>query len=134
MIWKRALAFAGILLVGVRFLASAQDSSGVVGPIEHAYATHDGVDLKAYVFAPVGHTPDMPRPAILVLHGGGWHIGAPEWAFGRARHFAELGMVAIPVQYRLSDQKSITPLEAIAKMALANLVRGSEVTIYVDGN
>jgi acetyl esterase/lipase len=114
MSWKRALAFVGILLAGVPVQARAQDSSSVVGPIEHVYATHDGVDLKAYVFAPVGHTADDPRSAILVFHGGGWHIGEAEWGFSRARHFAELGMVAISVQYRLSDQKSITPLEAIA--------------------
>jgi acetyl esterase/lipase len=70
--------------------------------------------LKAYVFEPADERTGAPRSAILVFHGGGWHIGAPEWAFSTARHFAELGMVAISVQYRLSDQESITPLEAMA--------------------
>lgn len=111
---KRAVALAGILLTGVSFPATAQDSRTVVGPVEHVYAVHDGVELKAYVFTPAGHTADAPRSAILVFHGGGWHIGAPEWAFGRARHFAELGMVAVAIQYRLSDQESVTPVEAIA--------------------
>jgi acetyl esterase/lipase len=112
--WKRAIAFAAILLAGVPAPGSAQDSSSVVGPVEHVYANHDGVDLKAYVFAPVGHTGDTPRSAILIFHGGGWSIGEAEWGFSRAKHFAELGMVAISVQYRLSDQKSVTPLDAIA--------------------
>jgi acetyl esterase/lipase len=103
--------FAAIL-VGVAAESSGQQLA-VVGPLEHVYATHGGQDLIAYVFAPEEKTP-APRSAILVFHGGGWHIGAPQWAFARARHFAELGMVAISVQYRLSDQQSITPLEAMA--------------------
>ena len=114
MTWRRASILSGILLAGVSFQASAQDSRSVIGPVEYVYAVHDGVDLKAYVFTPAGHTADAPRSAILVFHGGGWHIGAAEWAFGRARPFAGLGLVAIAVQYRLSDQKTITPLEAIA--------------------
>jgi acetyl esterase/lipase len=40
-------------------------------------------------------------------------MGEPQWAFGRAQHFAKRGLVAIAVQYRLSDQKTITPLEAM---------------------
>ena len=93
--WKRALPLLGVLLAGMSFQASAQDASSVIGPVEHTYAVHDGMDLKAYVFAPAGHTADTPRSAILVFHGGGWHIGAAEWAFPRAKHFAELGMVSI---------------------------------------
>jgi acetyl esterase/lipase len=132
MSWKRALSFAGILLAGVPSQASAQDSSSVVGPVEHVYATHDGVDLRAYVFAPVGHTGDTPRSAILVFHGGGWSIGEAEWGFSRARHFAELGMVAISVQYRLSDQKSVTPLEAIADAkAAVRWTRSNSATLGV---
>jgi acetyl esterase/lipase len=111
---KRILTLVGFLLASVPCQAVAQDSSSVLGPVEHVYAVHDGRELNAYLFAPAGHTADTARSAILVFHGGGWHNGAAEWAFGRARHFAELGMVAIAIQYRLSDQKEITPLEAIA--------------------
>jgi len=38
----------------------------------------------------------------------------PAWAFARAKRFAERGMVAVAAQYRLSDQKEVTPLEAMA--------------------
>jgi acetyl esterase/lipase len=41
-------------------------------------------------------------------------MGEAEWAFPRAQHFAERGMIAIAAQYRLSDQDSVTPLEAMA--------------------
>lgn len=47
-------------------------------------------------------------------------MGEPSWAFGRAQHFADHGMVAVAVQYRLSDQKEITPADAVedAKAAM----------------
>lgn len=114
MSWKRALPVFAALSVGLSLQARAQDSPSVVGPVEHVYASPGGLDLKAYVFAPAGEDARTLRSAIVVFHGGGWNIGAPEWAFSRAMHFAELGMVAIAAQYRLSDQKSITPLEAMA--------------------
>jgi acetyl esterase/lipase len=41
-------------------------------------------------------------------------MGEPEWAFPRARHFAERGLVAIAAEYRLSTQKDVTPIEAMA--------------------
>jgi acetyl esterase/lipase len=112
--WKRALPVLAALAVCISPQARTQDSTSVVGPVEQVYASPGGVDLKAYVFAPAGEEARAPRSAIVVFHGGGWHIGSAEWAFGRATHFAELGMVAIAAQYRLSDQQSITPLEAMA--------------------
>jgi acetyl esterase len=82
-------------------------------PEAHVYKTLASRELSAYVFRPSSPR-HVPAPAILVFHGGGWSIGSAEWAFPRARHFAALGMVAIAVQYRLSDQISITPLDAVA--------------------
>jgi acetyl esterase/lipase len=83
--WIRASALLGLLLVSAPFQTSAQEGSSVASPVEHVYAVHDGAELKAYVFSPVGQAGETPRSAILVFHGGGWHIGAAEWAFGRAR-------------------------------------------------
>ena len=51
---------------------------------------------------------------MVVFHGGGWSEGEPEWAFARARHFAARGLIAVAAQYRLSDQKTVTPLDAMA--------------------
>ena len=82
-------------------------------PSEHVYARPGGTPLKAYVFAP-----DPPgaasRPAIVLFLGGGWTMGEAAWACPRARKFAERGVVAVAAQYRLSDQKGVTPLEAMA--------------------
>ncbi|HZL85316.1 MAG TPA: alpha/beta hydrolase [Candidatus Krumholzibacteria bacterium] len=97
-------------------LPLAADGQGIPAaePELRIYATHGGVDLKAYVFSAQNVEGRHRLPAIVLFHGGGWAIGDPEWAFPRARHFAERGMVAIAAQYRLSDEKTITPLEAMA--------------------
>ena len=50
---------------------------------------------------------------MVIFHGGGWNIGDPSWAFGAAKKYAEKGIVSIAAQYRLSDQKNITPIDAM---------------------
>ena len=93
--------------------ARAQAVAPEAAPAIRTYKTADGVELKAHVFAPV--TPDAgPRPAIVFFHGGGWNAGSPEWAYERARRYAAKGLTAIAIQYRLSDFKTITPLDAMA--------------------
>jgi len=109
---RRVLAAA--LLVMLSNAASSRDSGAVTAPAAFVYATPDTFELKAYVFKPAESEGAARHPGIVIFHGGGWNLGSPEWAFGRARHFAGLGMVAVAVQYRLSDQGSITPLEAMA--------------------
>lgn len=52
------------------------------------------------------------RAAVLLLHGGGWADGSPEWVFAAAREFATAGFVAIALQYRLSDSTH-TPIDAL---------------------
>ena len=83
-------------------------------PTQHIYASPEGTELSLYIFGAPGAADAPPRPAMLVFHGGGWTIGSAEWAFPRARHFASQGMVSIAVQYRLSDQKDVTPLDAMS--------------------
>jgi acetyl esterase/lipase len=84
-------------------------------PAEYVYASPGGVDLKAYVFFPRKRETAEPRAAIVLFHGGGWSMGEPQWGFSGARHFAERGLVAVAVQYRLSNEKAgVTPLEAMA--------------------
>lgn len=82
-------------------------------PVERVYAQPGGTPLKVYVFSP-STSAAKRRPAIVLFHGGGWAMGEPEWAFSRATYYAERGMVAVAAQYRLSDQKGTTPLDAMA--------------------
>lgn len=55
---------------------------------------------------------------MLLFHSGGWTRGRPEWLFGLAKQFSGLGLVAIPVQYRLSKQ-GLTPIDALADTCAA---------------
>ena len=112
---KRLTVVAGaIALIGSTGVVHGQESPTVVGPTEQVFASPGGVPLKAHIFAPATRRTGERRAAIVVFHGGGWADGEPAWAFARARHFAERGLIGIAAQYRLSDQKTVTPVEAMA--------------------
>lgn len=108
------LLFTMLLALSIAPAVAAPNRASAIEPVAHVYAVADGVELQAYVFADERKSGQPPRSAIVLFHGGGWVMGEPQWAFPRARRFAERGMVAVAAQYRLSDQKSITPLEAMA--------------------
>jgi acetyl esterase/lipase len=82
------------------------------------YRETGGQSLSAYVFLPAGHRPGQPADGILLFHGGGWSAGTPEWTFATSRRFADWGLVAIAVQYRLSEG-DITPIEALDDVCTA---------------
>ncbi len=92
--------------------ATAQTTAAPAEPTEHVYRTVDGRGLKAFVFKPSTTNANARTPAILLFHGGGWVVGAPDWVFASARRYAALGMVAIAVEYRLSGD-GVTPVEAL---------------------
>ena len=122
-----------IALLGCARVAAAQTPTAITGPAEHVFASPGGTELKAYVFAPEGTEVDRKRAGIVIFHGGGWSEGEPSWAFARARHFAERGLVAVAAQYRLSDGKTITPLEAMADArAVIRWMRTQSATFGLD--
>ena len=98
-----------IALAAAAPVVHAQDAA----PDIRTYKAVAGTELKLHVFKPSGSA-TAPRPAMILLHGGGWNAGRPEWTHDRAKACASRGMVAIGVQYRLSDFKTITPLDAMA--------------------
>ena len=104
--WSKPALFFAFLF----HLLSAQ--SGESEAQVFTYSSPQGTALKAHVFFPADR--NTPKAAVVVFHGGGWTIGSAEWGLGRAKHFASLGMVGISAQYRLSDGKNITPLDAMA--------------------
>lgn len=103
------LALTACIALAAAPAAHAQEAE----PDIRTYKTVDGAELKLHVFKP-SETATAPRPAMILLHGGGWNAGSPEWTYDRARRYATRGMVAIGVQYRLADFKTITPLDAMA--------------------
>lgn len=77
------------------------------------YKTVDGTDLTLDIFYPEGHTPDDSSPAIVFFHGGGWRAGTKGHFAPQSDYLAKRGMVAISVEYRLTEKHGTTPQECV---------------------
>ncbi len=63
--------------------------------------------LKLNIFTPKNYDPDKKTyPAIVLFHGGGWEGGDRQLLAPHARYWAERGLVAVNVEYRLVDQNA----------------------------
>ena len=124
--------FAFLIFIFAAALAPAQTTN--FQPDVRTYKTVGAAELKAHIFQPaVSSGDEKPRAAIILLHGGGWSVGSPEWTYGDAQRFASMGMVSIAGEYRLSDQKNITPLEAMADVRdLIRWVRENSSSLHID--
>jgi pectinesterase len=67
------------------------------------YANTGKRDLYLDVFHPKKRS-KKGRPAILILHGGGWRTGNRTMHIPLAQHLAALGYVTITAEYRLSTE------------------------------
>lgn len=79
-------------------------------PDSFVYRQAGKESLKVYVFSPIAD--GKTHPAILLFHGGAWRLGEAAWNFQRAKEFADKGMVAIAVQYRLANN-GLTPIDGV---------------------
>ena len=108
--------FCLILILTIAGALAAQTipaaNTAVVKPRAFVYREIDGQKLNAYVFQPLAENPGKPTAAVLLFHGGGWVAGRAAWTSKEARRFADLGLTAVTVDYRLSAGK-ITPLKAL---------------------
>lgn len=73
----------------------------IVGAESFTCKTAGDSRQELFVFQPTDRKPGEKRPVILLFHGGGWRNGGPYAMAPQCRYFAERGMVAIAVQYRL---------------------------------
>lgn len=85
------------------------EAADVSDPKLMTYRQVEGRQLKAHVFAP---EVEASGAAVLLFHGGGWSMGEPAWTYAAARRFADLGVTAVAVEYRLTDE-SVTPADAL---------------------
>ncbi len=90
--------------------ASTAFSQPVSEPDSFIYRQIGNVALKAYVFKPA--TGGRHHPAILLFHGGAWRLGEAAWTNDRAKQFAERGMVAISIEYRLANG-GLSPIDGV---------------------
>jgi acetyl esterase/lipase len=121
------LLLAAIAACGMPWAALGEEPP----PKPVVYRQVDGRDLPAYVFRPAG-TQKGRRAAVLLFHGGGWSAGSAEWTFTAAEGFAAAGLVAIPIEYRLSEG-AVTPIEALLDVCAAfRWVRASAEKLGID--
>ena len=115
-------------------LPSADSQAQPTQPDRRTYKTISStMELKAHIFMPTGPAKAKRRAAIILLHGGGWNSGSPEWMYGDAVRYAGLGLVAVAGEYRLSDQKNATPLDAMADVRdLIRWVRRNAAGLAID--
>jgi len=130
---NRARACVLVMVMTIACNAIAQDlQTASLMPHIETYKRVEQNELKAHVFT-AGTTGNKPRAAIVLFHGGGWNSGQPEWVYSSARRFAGRGMVAVAIQYRLADEKSITLIEAMADARDAiRWVRDNAVKLGID--
>ena len=123
-----SLALAGVLTAqSVPVPADAAQQ-----PREFVYREIDGQELKVFVFVPPDGIPGGQTSAVLLIHGGAWTMGSADWTFEAARRFAALGMVAVSVDYRLS-QGGVTPIEAVDDVRAAfRWVRRQATEFHID--
>ena len=76
------------------------------------YTTVGDVTLRAHVFGPA--TGEPPHPAILFYFGGGWVGGSPQQFYPFAEPLAELGFVAISMEYRVRSRHDSTIPDSMA--------------------
>jgi acetyl esterase len=74
---KSAQMFLGILLFCGS--ANAQAEAGPASPDILLYKTVGAAKLIAHIFHPSQASDGKRAPAILLIHGGGWVPGSPEW-------------------------------------------------------
>lgn len=73
----------------------------------------DGVELRARLFAPAGHTPDVFAPAVMFFHGGMWALEYNEEFVSWAMHLAHRGIVCVLPEYRTHARYEVTAEDII---------------------
>lgn len=107
------------------------DATARKGHAIMTYKSVDGFALDAHVFQPLEQK--GLRPAILLFHGGSWYQGKCDWMFGACEAYAEKGMVAIAIEYRLYDRHGVPPSACVKDARSAvRWVRANATELGID--
>jgi acetyl esterase len=87
-------------LVVTAFAAPAGAQAGVRVKRDVTFRTVGGEKLALDVYQPAKKGKD--RPAVVIIHGGGWTQGDKSWFAQQGNQLAERGFVAFSVNYRLA--------------------------------
>lgn len=129
---KPAYSYLKLLSLAIfTFLAISATAAGQ-SPKQLTYKTVEGVPLHLYVFEPSLDAAATHRPALLLIHGGGWDHGRPlaRSSENLARKFADMGFVTFALQYRLiPGWKDMAKQNESEKKAYAGVIAG-ENTVF----
>lgn len=109
--------------------------SGLEQAEEVIYRTTDEEDLKLWVFSPETkkNNPSSGKiPAIVFIHGGGWGGGHAAYFSPQAIYFAQRGIVAVTINYRLTRSLTENIPDKIRKQTVSYIedcVRDSKTAI-----
>ena len=104
--WTGLLALATARVMSATEITVAQLKNLRTEPRKIVYKTADNVKLQVHLYAAEGRAPGEKRPAILMIHGGGWESPGPFHMAPHCRYFALRGLVAVNVEYRLAKKDS----------------------------
>ena len=116
---------------------------GVAPPLETPFRVADGVLRRTLAYGSAGlqqtvdvftpsYGPLTPRPAVLLVHGGGWQIGdSTEWADEAVALVRSRGWTAVSVNYRLAPAAP-WPAQLQDAAAALDLVRRRAPELGID--
>lgn len=139
---RRAMAGFGAVALGVAMdgrvlpaLAQDDGTEALLSEDDVVYGTVDGVDLLLYVVRPADRP--APRPAVILIHGGGLVQGS-RWDHGEAAMgLALAGYVTFNIEYRLfvpGDPTTLWPAQLDDAQRAIRWVRANADTYGVDPN
>jgi acetyl esterase len=125
------VALTALLISNAAAKTSPSATQETIGkPETFTYRQFGERSLKAYVFLP--ETKAKHRAAVLLFHGGAWRLGEASWMFDRAKELAEKGIVAVSVDYRLSND-GLSPIDGVEDACAAfRWVRGQADRFGID--
>ncbi|GEM_PF-1525698 len=128
-LWVRALVVFPALVPGLLDAADKRTPPGEV----LVYKETPTRTLRVGVLKPPGWSATDRRPAVVLMHGGGWYMRNLAQMEGPARYFAELGAVVFVADYRSTkgDKVKVGALLSDAR-SIIRFVRGNIETFGVD--
>lgn len=87
-----------------------QSSIEPYSPDKATYKKVAGENLQMHIFRK--QNGEQKQPAIVFFFGGGWQLGTPLQFYKECAYYAEKGMVAVTVDYRISYLHQTTPFES----------------------
>jgi acetyl esterase/lipase len=110
----QATVFLALLGLIPRLSEAAAGPVAFPGSEPHVYRNISPVPLWLYVFKPEHWRHDDRRTAFIWFFGGGWRTGDAHDAVPWAKWAADLGMVGVAPDYRVSSRFDSTPADATA--------------------